>query len=880
MDLMGLTYTFADPDYYEPLERMRDTGPSFGPTHPPAGWRRVRRGLWVTWDLPGGAPPDHGWKIHVSSTLPDAPRVLDTVAGICAAAAVPLKHLASEFMFLLLGHKHGDRAQAGKFCVLYPPDVATAHRLLEELTGALADQEGPYILSDRRYRDSRTVHYRYGAFQPHGRVTPDGGTVPLVRDGAGRWVEDVRTHRFVLPPGVADPFLDPPATPVPAPAAPAPSPTPAGEVRIGAYRVVSSLAQSNAGGTYRAADPSGREVVMKEARAHTGYHWDRSTAQDRLRREHRVLCELHRRAPGLAPEPLAYLREWEHEFLVTELVPGEVLYGFAARANPYLGGSGDAEFEAYFARCLGYLERLSAAVGRLHGLGYRFGDLNPRNILVTEDGDLRLIDFETCTGFDEPPVRLGAPGYMPEDPEAWQGTAADEYGVSAVALVLLAPVHTHLARNPAGLAHLRTHLHRRHPPPAELWRVATRHLTSPGRAGRADERSDPPVPTPEDLAADPVGYLRTLRESVGAELAATARPDDPDRIWPSVPEGYGTNTWSVAYGAAGVVHALHHAGLPVDERVVARLRREALARREELPPGLHVGLAGIGAVLAECGHLDEAVALVGHARTHPLTATTGTWCSGGAGIGTALLALHARTGDDDLLTHAVRLGDELATLPPERLVGEHQPTGLLHGRSGIALFLHQLWRACGDKCFLRFGAELLHAELDRAVPDRGLLLFHDDDLTARLMPYLAIGSAGVALALIRYAGTGGDERLAAALGPVLAAADQPVTGEAGLYQGLAGLAFVHAEYAGRADVRARAGDPTGAGDRAVHLAAGLALYAVPGPDGRTRFLGSGGQRYSCDLATGAAGVLLAVDRILAGPHGQLFTLDNGKEVTR
>ncbi len=53
----------------------------------------------------------------------------------------------------------------------------------------------------------------------------------------------------------------------------------------------------------------------------------------------------------------ATLREWEHEFLVTELVPGEVLYGYVARANPYLSGSGDTEFEAYFARCLGYLKQ-------------------------------------------------------------------------------------------------------------------------------------------------------------------------------------------------------------------------------------------------------------------------------------------------------------------------------------------------------------------------------------------------------------------------------------------------------------------------------------------------------------------------------------------
>jgi hypothetical protein len=93
----------------------------------------------------------------VSAPLERAQHIPDTVAGACFAADVPFKHLAARRFFLLLHHKHADRVQAGKFCSLYPAGTGTARRLMDELSAALHEEEGAYVLSDRRYRDSRTV---------------------------------------------------------------------------------------------------------------------------------------------------------------------------------------------------------------------------------------------------------------------------------------------------------------------------------------------------------------------------------------------------------------------------------------------------------------------------------------------------------------------------------------------------------------------------------------------------------------------------------------------------------------------------------------------------------------------------------------------------
>jgi hypothetical protein len=877
MDLMQLGTVATPGDYYEPLDRATDeSGRALCPTVVPDGWTDNRTGVWRSWTRPGLEVPDAGWKIHVSARFARAHHVLDTVAEVCFSAGVLFKHLASDISFLMVHHKHAPPAQAGKFCAVYPPDQQTARRLLDELSDRLRDEQGPYILTDRRYRDVTTVFYRYGAFRTVTRVLPDGTVENLVRDVSGELVRDERTVQFVLPAGMTDPFLDR-------------EPESAGEasadgVRIGDYRVIAPLAQSNAGGAYRALDPDGNPVFMKEAKAHNGLYWDWSTAQERLRREYRVLCELHEQAPGLAPRPIAHFREWEHEFLVTELVSGTSLHNVLASTNPYILCSTEVDYADYFATCRRWLDQLGGTLRRLHECGYRFGDINLQNILVTNDGDLRLVDFEACTRLDEPPVIMGVPGFAPPRWEEFDGHGADEYGYSAVALALLLPIHQFAQRYPAAVYHLRIDLDRQAAAdvgpgkvrlPDDLWELATRNFTGSGRTpqapkGQEDPRA-PALPTPEEVAADPIRHLRGLYEGLRRDLVEAADRDDPHRIYPSVPRGYTANTHCVAFGTAGVLHALHHAGGPVDGQVVARLRREVRDGRTKLPPGLHFGMAGIGWVLAELGHLDDAVELVAAASGHPLTTRNATWGGGAAGVGGARLALYGFTGEQRHVDDAARLADALCLVDDlTPLVGMNDARGLLHGRAGVALFLYHLWRITGNKRYLRHGTGILHAELDRATEMRGGTLgFADDARARRVMTYLGTGAAGVGHVMTRFVHAGGDERLTEALPRIFAYATRWLSVEPGLYHGLAGNAFAQADHADLA------GAPMpGAAALAVDLARGLFKQVTPAAGGRIRVLGEGAARFSTELWSGSAGVLLALDRILHGRSGQFFTLDD------
>ncbi|MFJ6352701.1 class III lanthionine synthetase LanKC [Streptomyces sp. NPDC092046] len=849
--LEGFGEALADREYYLPLAGVADPGPRFAPGEVPPGLRGSAQGIWTVWGSPRTGLAEQGWKIHVSARLDRAQHVLDTVAEICFSEGVPFKHLSARLFFLFLHHKHAPRTQAGKFCAVYPPDTATAGRLLERLRDALDGEEGPYVLTDRRYRDSRTVHYRYGSFDgARSRLRADGTREGILRDGSGREVVDSRLPVFHLPAGITDPFVEREEQPH------------AGPILIRDYEVTGAVRLSNAGGAYQARDRrTGRAVFLKEARAHNGLVFDGTDAQQRLRHEYEVLRELHAAAPGVGPEPLDHFTEWEHDFLVTEYVGGQPLVGWLSRSSPLARADRTAESVAtYYAACRRLLAALDASLERLHAAGYRFGDLSLGNVLVTPSGGVRLVDFEAASPLSAAPSGIGTPGFTPppglrrsdSDP-----LLQDRYGTSAVALAFLAPFNEVAEHAPANLALLRRDL-ADVAPPQDLWQRATVfHLTKEG----AQDRNVPDCPlSPAGPDTDPRGRLTRLAEEVAAGLLEMADADRPDWAFPPSPEAFRTNNVCLAYGTAGVVHALHRAGATVPEEIRERLRRDTLAQRGALPPGLLVGSAGIAQVLAGLGLLDEAVDLLRDADGHPLTASCATLAGGRAGVGLSWLTLHRLTGESSHLERAAAAGEALLRTPDlPAALGEHDARGLLHGRSGPALFLHRLARDTGEARFLEAGRLLLHQELDRTFPlDDGSLSLSDNAQLTRAMPYLATGAAGLATALTRYVATAPDERCAAALPRLVSGIRVScATKEAGLYRGLAGLTWFLAEHAELTGTDAARGD-------AVRAATGLLKYAVPHRRG-VRFLGAGSQRFTADLSSGGAGVLLALHRLLSGP---------------
>ncbi|GAA2622830.1 hypothetical protein GCM10010425_17250 [Streptomyces spororaveus] len=273
-------YTFADPRAYDDIARWQahPDDPRFhrtrkGPvcladgddggtgTELADGWQQARHGIWTVC-RPGPEPlRGQGWKIHVAVTPDTFPGVLDTVARYCFGNGTPFKFLARHEYAWLVNAKYAPRQISGKGIVLYPADERRSREGAEELAALLDGVPGPRILSDLRIGDS-VVHVRYGAYARRFCRTPKGGISLALADPEGRLVPDVRSVPFRAPAFVTVPE-----------AFTAPAPGPSGDAGpVPPYRVDKTLHFSDAGGVYLTTHlPTGREVVLKEARPYAGY---------------------------------------------------------------------------------------------------------------------------------------------------------------------------------------------------------------------------------------------------------------------------------------------------------------------------------------------------------------------------------------------------------------------------------------------------------------------------------------------------------------------------------------------------------------------------------------------------------------------------------
>nr|WP_252981201.1 class III lanthionine synthetase LanKC [Streptomyces chartreusis] len=429
MDMRYEAFSYADPVFYDSpvrwatVEEFDAAGASL-----PAGWVGNARDVWVGRQLAGVELPDQGWKIHVSACMDNAQHILSVVADYCYENGVAFKFLRSLALVQTQNAKYASRGSSGKFMTLYPADEPALERCLEDLGAALAGQQGPYILSDLRWREG-PLFLRYGGFTEQFCRSETGELVLALREPSGRLRPDVRRAVFEVPDWAPVPRVLAQAL--------------ADRARSGTaelrYSVERALHFSNGGGIYiaRAADGGG-EVVLKEARPHAGLDQRGDDAILRLGKERDILHRLD--GVSAVPAALDYFTAWEHHFLVQEYVEGEPLNRWFGRRYPLVHPDPDQEvIDRYRVEALAVLESIEEGLRSIHDRGVVFGDLHPRNLIVRPDGRVCFIDFELASPVDAF-VRpgLGAAGFAA--PADLHGFAIDRYALDALRLWIFMPL--------------------------------------------------------------------------------------------------------------------------------------------------------------------------------------------------------------------------------------------------------------------------------------------------------------------------------------------------------------------------------------------------------------------------------------------------------
>jgi class III lanthionine synthetase len=827
------------------------------------GWTIDRGDFWYMCYHEKTPVPLQGWKIHVSTAADTAGALLEVVVGYLAQRNDTAFKFALDFPILMLMlSKTWARGASGKFITIYPQTESSFREILHDLDSKTAGFEGPYILSDRRYRNNKVLYYRYGGMALKTKLNVKGEKVPVLVTPDRTEIPDVRTPYFSPPSWVTDPFETNEAENMDM------------CLNKGKYQVESVLAYSNAGGIYEAKHvPTGETVLIKEARPYV-YSASGDDVTLLLKKEFALLQELA--DEGVAPRPVEYFEDWEHHYLAEEFVQGQVLVDFAVinsiflRTRPSRRG-----VRAYFRKIFRLFAAIAEMLDKLHSRGIVFGDFSPNNIIVCPDArSARFIDFEGSyrTGIDQP-GKIYTPGFAEEDQVHGQGATfqSDCYSLGQLIAATLMPVTSLNIVKPGATAELLDQIRKEYSVPQEFNDFVLA-LLLPDKQSRpsASEANAILKSLSESMNEREVSFVSTrhkwaapdaeLIQDIAAYITKSGNADRTDRLFPSDPKLFNTNPVSMAYGAAGVIYALQRMHGKVEPRFVEWVI-EKTPSNDACPPGLWIGKAGVAWTLLEAGYTKEAQDAYHAMMEHPLLSQGCDIFYGMAGCGLTALRFFAAFKDESFLADALDIAEKLLARSKVDQRGACWPDdagdihlGFAHGASGIALFLLYLYCTTGDTRFLEHGCSALDHDFSHAyaTKDGGWSWPYTTTKTNPVLPYWKHGSAGIGSVVLRYWHCTGEKKYKEALERIYLDTDRKYTVYPGRFYGLSGIGNFHCDCFHFTHQQRFL-------NSARKAAEGLKLFAVKRE--HTAFPGDGLSRISCDYGTGSAGVMAFLDRL-------------------
>ncbi len=319
--------------------------------------------LWI--ELPGRCLIQQGWKLHISTVVPDALTLVDRVLPALRRENLAAKVASSLDVLGGLNEGWYGPSQIGKFITVYPECGEQAVAMAVMLDGVTAGLRGPSVPSDRCLHSGSVVYYRYGSFVDRPLRLRLGEIVSAIATPDGSLEQDRRDTVYRAPAGVTDPFRTAGVT---ADLPPRPL------VVAGRYVTAATLHRSARGAVYVAVDlQQNRRCVLKRASAHASARMDGQDAHDLLRHEFAMLERL-RDCKAVSGADRAGRARRGH-------VPG---HGGRARAVAGRSRCRVARRRSAPSMSPAGAAELAEAWNQLHQRHIVHGDLKPANISVTD----------------------------------------------------------------------------------------------------------------------------------------------------------------------------------------------------------------------------------------------------------------------------------------------------------------------------------------------------------------------------------------------------------------------------------------------------------------------------------------------------------------
>lgn len=764
---MQYEFNLDNPLFFVNSEDSVDTSKKYSVVLP-YDWHEVANNTeWVTQYPMNHIIDRQGWKVHISATFEDSHEILDIVAQVCHEFLVTFKHLSTEKRFILRNSKIANRGYSGKFITCYP-GLEILENFLNSLEQKLKDFSGPYILSDKRW-ERAPIYLRYGVF----RDAIPNQEEPLKIDElliSGKSVKDSREPRFVVPEGIALPvflkkWLEG---------------SEQTESQDFPFVIKSAIRFSNSGGIYRAhLKEANKEVILREVRPYTGLDFDGKYSSDRLTAEESALVKLKDMCS--VPDVLWSGTVWEHRYLAVDKMKGIPLNRWVTKNYPiYDFAVGDKK---YLSRIYSILTELISLVEEAHSRNVFHQDIHLANILIDENDNVSLIDWEQARFDDTNKVEqqaaaLGFGSWINDFP-----SQIDWYGVKQVAHYLFFPLLEQSAFVCGYELQLLKHA-------KELFTRLDFPQNDIDAVERTIEYLDQKVTPVRNLTTkkivkpfndsiefcnqlDVLEYYNKLVRGLYVAYNEWNRTSKGDRKFPVHYYGLDINQ-GIAYSDLGILWGYRELVTLLQEEDALQGEffhlKQAIIQKtissfdnDKFSPGLFDGIVGSIWIIYKLGEIDLAKKLfVEHFNSLLNQCESKNLYSGGAGILLVGIYMFSKGLDDELIENKIIEKLELFSREYQKNPNSFCPVGksetqsndpyqntggLLYGHLGLGWLFGEAFRYTHNELYkeclnLAILTELEAYDLDRM----GSLQYHQGN---RLLPYLSTGSAGMLLVIVR-----------------------------------------------------------------------------------------------------------------------------------
>lgn len=815
-----------------------------------------------------------GWKIHISSTPSNSVSILKKVTEICREHSTSFKFILDNNIRDMSCGKNWSRSASGKFITIYPKSNKEFEILIEQLYKSLKKYNGPYILTDKRYKDCKVVYYRYGTISPDIIRYADGREFHIFTTPSGDQEIDQRQPYYYKPSWVKKPNFEEDEN----------ENNMELSLKKGRYIIKNVISFSSTGGVYIAHDSyNEKNVIIKEARPYTLtsiYH--KNDAVDNLQNEYKNLLAFQK--VDYIPNPIDIFKEWEHQFMVQEYIDYDNLNEFSASQsillNPKPSKKDILNFNIMIEKIF---KNISYGIKEIHDMGYTINDLSPNNIMIDKNTlDIKIIDLEGVTPISSKDTFImTTPGYAPKsDHMSYNSFSTDLYALGAIMfdVIFSGAIFKKIQEN--FYERLLERVKSKYQISNKVSFLIKRLTDNSHKINSINEVLDilesNQTYSFERKSLDNNTNIE-LRDRLLNNLIRTFKKDELKDFLPPLRQ----NNFNIEHGYFGILHIINYCqNNLLNIKNINKYLNVNILVKELKSPGLYNGKSGVAWSLLELGFIDEAVSVLEIAYTESKQLKNYSLYCGLAGIAYTHLFFYLKLNEDSYLNKAVEIAEIISSKAikesHEKLYWTDEDSnkhiGYLDGSTGIALFFLYLYKIKKDKEYLNTAKKSLNYDLSFVKSyfnNIKSLAFSDEENITKVSPYLDNGSAGVItvlLRLIKY-DLSCEKTYSNYFDDLVLDCQRIYTAYPTFFDGLAGLGNTMLDcYHFTSDIKYK--------KMALDIADTIKCYEIQINCNESCMPGIHLLRSANDFASGTSGILGFIERLVSEKHNFNFTLDH------